>query len=72
MDAREKAIELYEKYYGSIPSILADKKQDLTTKKFALICVDEILSAIDEDILSLSARLSRRYWSDVKQEIINL
>lgn len=58
MYAKEKAVELYEKFYYATPSILADKKQDLTAKKCALICVDEMLNAIDEDILSLSARLS--------------
>ncbi len=72
MYPQEKAVELYEKYFYTTPSYLADKKQDLMSKKFALICVEEILDAIDKDILSLSARLSRKYWSDVRQEIINI
>lgn len=72
MDAHEKAVEIYEKYYYATPSHLADKKQDLLSKRFALICVAEILEAIDEDVLSLSASLSRKYWSNVRQEIINI
>jgi len=72
MFPKEKAIDLYEKFYYLTPSILADKKQDMTAKGCAMKCVDEILLAIDEDILPLKNALSRKYWELVKSEIANL
>jgi len=41
-------------------------------KHCAIITVNEILNAIDKDILSLSANLSRKYWELVKQSILEV
>ena len=47
MTPKEQAIELYEKFYYATDSILAAKKQDLTAKRNALICVDEMIKIIE-------------------------
>jgi len=44
---KEKAIQLYERFYYATPSVLSEKNKDLTAKKCALIAVDEIIEAID-------------------------
>lgn len=77
MTPKEKAKELYEKFYYATPSILADKKQDLTAKKGALICVDEILQDYASYRLKSYFTLSQaielsEYWAEVKQEIKKL
>jgi hypothetical protein len=60
MSAKEKAIELVDRYselgIGHPTSLLL-------AKQCALIAVDEILNEPD---------CSEAFWSDVKQEIINL
>jgi len=67
MTPKEKAIELYEKFYYITPSVLADKKQDFTAKGCALAAVDEIIS---ETYRYFSDRKS--YWQQVRQEIAKL
>ena len=57
MTAKEKAIELYNKF-----QFMWILKED--SKQCALICVDEILEFHD--------RIDVKYWNEVKQEIINL
>ena len=66
MTPKEKAIELYEKFYYQLPSTLADKVQDCAAHECALIAVDEILKCDDIDIYG------RKYYKEVKQEIEKL
>lgn len=70
MTPKEKAIELYEKFYYQLPSNLSDETQDCVAQECALIAVDEIDDSYpyylndDNDI--------RDYWIAVKQEIEKL
>ena len=57
MTAKEKAIELYNKF-----QFMWILKED--SKQCALICVDEILEFHD--------RIDVKYWTEVKQEINKL
>jgi hypothetical protein len=70
MDPKEKAIELYERFYYAIPSQLADKTQDFTAKKCATICVNEILQTNptikgnSEDLVTMIVQ-TKAYWYQV-------
>ena len=65
MTPKEKAMELFDRFYGIEPVqpiyIGMDKGQ---AKQCALICVDEILEFHD--------RIDVNYWKEVKKEINNL
>jgi hydrogenase maturation factor len=63
MEAKEKARELFDKY-----QIVGSQWYVDTTKKYALITVDEILSIIDEE----EQYRAYKYWQEVKREIENL
>ncbi len=62
---KEKAEELYSKFYYAIPSDEMAKDEE-TSKKCALIAVDEILIAI-QDLEITDVKWN--YWQEVKQEI---
>ena len=66
MDAKEKAVELYDKYYDIIePNLLRSVsalEKDIV-KASAFIAVDEILNEPD---------CSHDYWQEVKEEIEKL
>lgn len=63
MRPKEKAVELYWKYY----QLVADGSHpEENAKQCALIAVDEILS------LFVSVCEDTRYWTIVKQELIDL
>lgn len=73
MSPKMKAFEIVKKYID----IQNDSDTNsiiyfLYAKDFATICVKEIILAIDENTLSLSANLSRKYWNEVKIEIEKL
>lgn len=77
MTPKEKAIELYEKFYYQLPTTLIDKVQDCTAQECALIAVDEIIiqwEYIDTYLSDLNGELNPnlKYWYDVKQEIEKL
>ncbi len=61
MTPKEKAKELVNKflqiYDGRVPQ----------AKQCTLICVDEMLEELGEEL-----KLAYNYWTEVKQEIINL
>lgn len=61
MSPKDKAIELYNKFYG-IPLYV------LTVKQCCYILIDEILQA-DEFMMS---EKQEKFWEDVKKEISNL
>ena len=67
MTAKEKAIELVNKflqiYDGRVPQ----------AKQCALICVDEILQTIPNEVMSYKPfMMNTDYWQEVKQEINKL
>lgn len=69
MTSKDKAIELYQKYYEFQP--LLSKKE---AKYFALICVNNIIAANPHsNPLNNSEPTSMMlYWFDVKKEIEKL
>lgn len=69
MTPKQKAIELYNKFFRSVPFLTAGchPEDDYNAaKQCALIAVDEILNAIDWDYYE------GNYWKEVKQEIEKL
>lgn len=70
MTPQEKAIELYNKFYG-IPLYIK------TIKQCCYIAVDEIINTLNFDIKDLDVRGSVlidliHYWREVKNEIEKL
>jgi hypothetical protein len=69
MTPKEKAEELYLKFYSKIPSIQDEgQMQDEASKQCALIAVDEILKITWVD----KFLITEDYWQEVKQEIEKL
>jgi hypothetical protein len=64
MTPKEKAKELYEKFYYQLPSNLMDKVQDCTAYECALIAVSELIKEVNHSDVG--------YWKEVKQEIEKL
>tara|TARA_R110000868_G_scaffold68882_1_gene203508 strand:+ start:146 stop:373 length:228 start_codon:yes stop_codon:yes gene_type:complete len=75
MTPKEKAKELYDKFYMAIPN---DEMglNDEASRQCALIAVDEILNTIvhkdQDERLAYELLGNKFYWEDVKQEIENL
>lgn len=72
MTAKEKAVELYEKYFYIIPSNVDSDFSDGFALKSALITVNEIIRSnpmIENYPISYS---SINYWQEVKEEIKKL
>jgi hypothetical protein len=70
MTPKEKAQELYFKFYSKIPSIQDEgQMQDEASKQCALIAVDEILNELEG---TNSTKEGGFYWQEVKQEIEKL
>ena len=73
MTPKEKAEELYAKYYNRIEHSLseeASKFEKDIVKQCALIAVDEVIEALHEH--HWQNRLIIDYWQEVKQEIEQL
>lgn len=75
MKAKDKAIELINKFSGYVSSETMLKHNDenrkqSNAKECALICVDEILNS--EPINPSHEDSAYRYWEEVKQEIEKL
>jgi hypothetical protein len=73
MNPKDKANEIANKMYrGSV--FLKSKEEHLKeleeAKKYAIICVDEIIN--DNPNIYDSDRLNFKYWNKVKEEIDNL
>ena len=71
MEAKDKAIELFEKMYNKIQPDELGKDQE-SAKQCALIAVDEILDIDCHDMSEENFNNHIKYWDKVKQEIINL
>lgn len=73
MTPKEKAQQLYDKFYRTGLKITFDGEVDyyeethIELKNCALICVDEILDGFRKLLPS-----SRAYWEEVRKEIENL
>ncbi|MFN8296753.1 MAG: hypothetical protein U0T69_11190 [Chitinophagales bacterium] len=71
MTAKEKAIELVEKFlpFNNVFDLSDGWVQDITTaKQCALICVQEILNNAS---CGYCENLTKEYWQEVKKEIEN-
>ena len=64
MNAKEKAIEIYNKLRNENSIMTANVR----AKKQALICVDEIINSHDWNVL----KDGLDYWFEVKQELEKL
>jgi hypothetical protein len=73
MTPKEKAKELYYKYFSMIKiESPIDRVSSIPyVKKCALIAVDEILNTLDKNLDSSQFSVMN-YWNDVKEEIENL
>ena len=82
MTPKEKAIELYEKFYYKIPTLLDDKTLDCLAQECALIAVDEIIITCAFYDYKSKSNLAHcfeyndnyfvTYWQEVRREIQNL
>ena len=71
MESKEKAIELYNKFYNtsSHPHHVESRQQ--FAKQCAMIAVDEILEVLE--LIDTKTTVALCYWyHEVKQEIANL
>tara|TARA_R110000868_G_scaffold138884_1_gene353400 strand:- start:289 stop:513 length:225 start_codon:yes stop_codon:yes gene_type:complete len=72
MTAKEKALELIQRFSKLDKGLNEEEWKDREVsfeeihKKFALICVDEVLEELGEEL-----ELAYNYWTEVKQEINN-
>ena len=65
MTPKEKADELFDKYYSYLKANLMDDKEAIDdAKQCALIAVDELIKQVNY--------LHIEYWKEVKQEIEKL
>jgi len=72
MTPKEKAVELYEKYFYLLPNHSTNGDiEHLIAKKCAIIAVDEILDVVN-DVSPYEIELSFSYWIKVKSEIEKL
>mgnify|MGYP003628496658 FL=1 len=74
MTPKEKAEKLVDRFINQMPKYLQGKLGRLTAIQSALICVDEIIEELREEIfigLLDESNLPKRtmYWQKVKQEI---
>ena len=71
MVAKEKAKELVEKYLKKrVERIDILEKLSELAKQSALICVDEVLENISEEVSTYNPfMMNTDYWQEVKQEI---
>ena len=61
MTPKQKANELFEKIYFTLPNDSNDKIEYFTAQELALILIDELIK-----------ETGSKYWYEVKKEIINL
>lgn len=71
MTPKEKAQELFDKYYIVCQEYTEEIQCSIQAKKCALIAVDEILE-MDLPILEEDADGFYDYWQEVKHEINNI
>ena len=67
MKAKDKAVELFDKYFDYVEAFTSKQQHD-NAKRCALMVVDEIFSI---DIYT-EFDIKPKYWQDVKDEIERL
>jgi hypothetical protein len=77
MTPKEKAKELFDKYYIVCQEYTEEIQCSIQAKECALIAVDEIIQqweVIDTYIADFGGKLNQslKYWQEVKQEIEKL
>ena len=80
LTAKEKALELWWKYYHRIEHTLSEeysKHVNFIVKQCAILAVEEVLQTLNNDIRDLDVRGSLlldliKYYQEVKQEIEKL
>ena len=75
MTPKEKALELYWKYYNRIEHTLSEEyseHENFLCKECALIAVDEILRLNVFDYYESDWSNTIEYWQEVKEEIEEL
>lgn len=69
MTPKEKAEELFNKYYSYLKSNLMDDKEAIDdAKQCALIAVDEVIYETSFEV----PNIRQRYWQEIKNEIEKL
>jgi len=63
---KEKAKELYDKYFDLVEAQTSEQQEE-NARKAALIVCDEVLNALEEN--RWQNRLMMDYWEEVKKEI---
>jgi hypothetical protein len=71
MNAKDKAIQLYELFYYKTPSILSEKNKHNTAKQCALISCDEIIASHKDELTGYNIKV-QQYYQKVKTEIEKL
>jgi len=74
MNPKEKAVQLFNKYYVSILEVNNDLSEEITisilAKKHALITVTEIINSNPHsNPFNTDVHSTMQYWIDVKNEI---
>ena len=75
MEAKEKAKELVDMFDNVVHSNAGSNNFDFESaaKQCALICIDEILENITEEVMTYKPfMMNTDYWQEVKQEINKL
>jgi len=72
MTPKEKAKELFDKYWTLIAYKIEGSVGRLVIKQCTLIAVDEIIKAVDNPDETYLMKDDVNYWKEVKQEIESL
>jgi len=77
MTSKEKAVQLFNKYYVSILEVNNDLSEEILisilAKKHALIAVTEIINSNPHsNPFNTDVHSTMEYWIDVKNELTNL
>jgi hypothetical protein len=70
MNPKEKAIDLFNKYFDLVEAYSAEQQHE-NARTAAIIAVDEFLS-FQESLYITEGSLAYQYWQQVKQEIEKL
>ena len=73
MTPKEKADDLFVKYYERLPDdIYSNEGAKSEAKQYALIAVNEIIKQYTTQLVQLKLNSIIGYWQEVKQEIQKL
>lgn len=72
MTSKEKAQELFDKYYIICQEYTEEIQCSIQAKQCALIAVDEIIRELTEEISPSVHGFRHQYWIEVEHELNNL